>query len=189
MKRTLIAAVTIFLTHIGYSQKSNPHKLSFSSINQAGVATGAQRDAIIFQTINGVALKDWSAGIGVGIDGYSERSIPLFIDLRKSFGSGNNIPFVYVDGGINFGWLNFIQRESSSFPEYKQPSWYYDTGLGWKIPLGTKTAFLLTAGYSLKQLNGDRRAFGPVMGGQITEYREKFENTYRRLIIKLGVQL
>ena len=171
------------------AQEQKLEKVSFRSINLVGAVTGTQRDAPIIQTINGFALKTWSTGIGVGIDGYSERSIPLFIDVRKSFGNGFNKAFVYVDGGINFAWPNFIQRENSSFPNYEQPSWYYDTGLGWKIPLGTKSAFLLSGGFTLKQLKGERSAYGPGIGGRFHEYKQKFENTYRRISVKIGVEL
>lgn len=171
----------------GQNQKVNP--VRFSSVNNIGVVTGAHRDAPVLQTINGIAIENWSAGIGIGFDGYSERSIPLFLDVRKDFGSGNNIPFAYMDGGINFGWLNFFQNEHQSFPDYTQPSWYYDAGLGWKIPLSAKTGFIITAGYSMKQLAGDRTAYRPGTSGQPFEYKEAFKNTYRRISIKLGIHL
>jgi hypothetical protein len=41
----------------------------------------------------------------------------------------------------------------------------------------------------MKQLKGDRIAYGPSIGGRLNEYREEFENTYRRISIKLGVEL
>jgi hypothetical protein len=189
MIKSLLITVLILVVNTIIAQDAKKKTTSFRSVNLVGAVTGAQRDAPIIQTINGVKCKDWFTGIGVGIDGYAERSIPLFIDVRKSFGKGYNKPFVYADGGINFGWLNFIQKESRSFPDYKQPSWYYDAGLGWEIPLGEKTAFLLSAGFTLKKLDGERIAYGPVIGGRPNTYMEKFENTYRRLSIKLGVHL
>jgi hypothetical protein len=189
MKKGFITGLLILFICAAHSQNSKLHKISFSSINQVGVVTGADRDAPIIQTINGLSYKSWSAGIGIGIDTYSERSVPLFFDARKSFGKGDNKPFAYADAGVNFGWLNFIQREEQSFPEYDQPLMYYDAGIGWNIPIGSKTGFIISAGYSIKQLGGERVAYGPMIGGQLHEYKEKFENTYRRIIIKFGVHL
>jgi hypothetical protein len=189
MTKVLITGLILFSCFAAYSQKSNTNKISFGSVNQVGVVTGVDRDALIVQTINGISYKSWSAGVGIGIDGYSERTVPLFVDVRKSIGSGYSKPFFYVDGGVNFGWLNFIQRENHSFPQYQQPSMYYDAGMGWNIPIGDKTGFIVSAGYTIKQLKGERNNFGPMIGGQLHEYKEKFENTYRRIIIKLGVHL
>ena len=73
-------------------------------------------------------------------------------------------------------WLNFIQREDRSFPDYKQPCWYFDAGVGWKIPLGNKGNFF-SAGITPKQLKGERIGYGPLVGGQFIQYPEKFENT------------
>jgi hypothetical protein len=189
MRTILFILVAFCLINLAAAQEEKLKKVSFRSINLLGAVTGAQRDAPIIQTINGVAFNTWSTGVGVGIDQYSERSIPLFVDVRKSFGKGFNKAFAYVDGGINFTWLNSLDRESRSFPDYDQPSWYYDAGVGWKIPLGTKTAFLLSAGFTLKQLKGHRTAYGPTIGGRLNEYEEKFENTYRRISVKFGVEL
>jgi hypothetical protein len=190
MKRNLIIAILILLANAGFSQASKKPKCSFSSVTQFGILSGSQRDAFLIQTINGIVSKNWAAGIGVGIDNYSERSVPFFIDIRKKFGNNANAPFVYADGGINFGWLNFIQRSNRSLPKYKQPSWYYDAGIGWRISLKNKSAILMSAGYTLKQLKGERTNFnGPIIGGQRTQSREHFENTYRRLAIKIGIQL
>lgn len=188
MKHCLILSAYLLFWQFAQAQKTDT-KVRFRSINQVGAVTGAQKDAPIIQTINGLAYKSWSAGMGVGIDMYSERSVPVFIDIRKSFGQGNNIPFIYADGGLSFAWLSFIEKEQQSFPEHEKDSWYYDAGIGWKIPLGVRTAFLLSAGYSLKQYEGSRIAYRPFTGGPAIEYREPFENTYRRIIIKIGVQL
>lgn len=190
MKKSIITGICLAFGSFGFTQEVKKVKPVLNSITQIGILAGSQRDALLIQTINGVSIKNWETDIGIGIDNYNERSIPLFVDIRRTFGKRTNAPFAYADAGINFGWLNFIQREQQSFPDYKQPSWYYDAGMGWKIALKNKAAILLSAGYTLKQLKGERIIFGgPVIGGQPTERKETFENTYRRIVFKAGIKL
>src|SRR5215467_547922 len=82
-------------------QSTNPkpqHAFQFRSINQVGLLEGTDGGAFQIQTINGVQFRTWFLGIGVGIDNYRLRSVPLFVDLRKEFKVGTNYFFIY--GGV-----------------------------------------------------------------------------------------
>src|SRR5262245_27408802 len=78
---------------------------SFNSLAQLGILEGEAGTAFQLQTINGIQFKTWSAGIGVGLDYYKYRSIPLFLDLRKYILNKPRTPFLYADGGIHFAWV------------------------------------------------------------------------------------
>src|SRR5579862_3368717 len=80
-------------------QKSLPAKWQFNSINSVGLLEGETGSAFQLQTINGAQYKSWFAGMGLGLDFYRIRSIPLFADIRKEFGKGNNKLLVYADIG------------------------------------------------------------------------------------------
>ena len=56
--------------------------MRFQSILQAGLLLGESRSEFEIQSINGVKWKTFSGGVGVGIDNYVFRTVPVFIDLR-----------------------------------------------------------------------------------------------------------
>src|SRR5687768_4020311 len=80
MKRNIAFILLLFLFQGIAAQKQKP---KFTSINQAGVTWGGSGQTLQLQSINGIFYKTFSAGVGVGLDYYWQRTIPLFIDLRK----------------------------------------------------------------------------------------------------------
>ncbi|MFI5151955.1 MAG: hypothetical protein ACHQET_01395 [Chitinophagales bacterium] len=62
----------------------------FHSYNQIGLLEAETGSAFQIQSVNGMQYKSWFGGIGVGLDYYRFRSIPFFLDLRKSFQSDGN---------------------------------------------------------------------------------------------------
>ncbi|HEX4852503.1 MAG TPA: hypothetical protein VFV08_16925 [Puia sp.] len=153
IKRYLIILFCSLLCLFTSGQATKSNRWQFHSLNQAGLLEGGSGSAFQLQTINGVAYKGWYSGIGVGLDYYYFRSIPLFLDLRKNFKLGSGYIFPYGDGGIQFPWLtdtqmNDLQNRFGN-KEYSN-GWYLDLGLGYKIILKSKLALLLSAGYSYK---------------------------------------
>ena len=61
-------------------------KVRFQSINQFAMVGGENHVNTAFQTINGIKFSDWFAGIGIGIDNYRYKTLPLFLDGRWHFG-------------------------------------------------------------------------------------------------------
>jgi hypothetical protein len=101
------------------------------------------------QTINGVQYKGWFAGIGIGLDYYRIRSIPVFIDLRKYFGPQHKSFFVYLDGGVHYPWIDNTQKDFEG--GVYSNGFYSDIGLGYRIMLHGNTSALLSLGYSYKK--------------------------------------
>ncbi len=185
MKNILVGAFMLFINTIN-AQKTDP-AISFSSINQAGLLTGQYGEALTLQSVNGIRKDKWFAGLGAGIDFYAQRSIPLFVRVQYEFSSKPNRPFVYADAGANFRWLN---QENVYKTDYEyNPGLYYAFGIGYKLKAFTNAGFLISAGYSYKQMSETVPAYWlsawPVQEQNMIKYNYQF----RRIEIKLGLQL
>ncbi len=169
--------------------KTAGRKIKFSSVNQAGVLTGSSRESWLIQTINGIKKDRWSTGIGVGIDFYVERGVPLFLDIRRDLLNKKNTPFIYADGGTYFQWLNFIQKERRMAIE-RYPGIYYDLGAGWKLTGKNNRSFIVSAGYTLKQAK-EKSTSNLWMPIPVTTPREReyYKYKYQRIVLKVGFQL
>ncbi|MEJ7679187.1 MAG: hypothetical protein WKG06_15300 [Segetibacter sp.] len=139
------------------------------------------------QTTNGISKEKWFAGTGTGLDFYGERTIPLFLDIRRDLTSKKNTPFAYADAGINFLWLNSNQREQKQFPT-SSPGLFYDLGIGWKLSGKNNGGFLFSAGYSFKQVKEKvKYTWWPAPTPALeSENFERHNYLYRRVVIKVG---
>ncbi len=188
MKRLLIIPFMIFLI---FSAAGQNQKIKFSSVNNAGLLSGSRGEAFMVQTINGIKKDKWFAGAGTGLDFYNERTVPLFFDIRRDFTNRKNTPFAYADAGLNFLWLNYIEREQKQFPK-SSPGMYYDLGIGWKLSGKNSRGFLLSAGYSFKQVKEKIKYswWNPAPTPTLeSENFERYNYLYRRVVVKMGFQL
>lgn len=178
----------LLISSSAYSQQKTVNKIRYSSINQMGLLAGANKESFLVQTINGVRKAKWFAGLGAGIDFYVERGVPLFLDVRRDLSEKNNTSFLYADVGMYFPWLNFIQREQKLNASIS-PGLYYDLGAGWKLSGKNKRGFIVSAGYSFKQVKEKVYPFAvtPFPGQSVEPEYNNYK--YRRLSIKLGFQL
>src|SRR5215217_9329028 len=78
--------------------------LNFSSINQFGILKGASDQTFEVQSVNGIQYKSWFIGAGIGIDNYALKTVPVFIDFRKTVCNKKQTPFIYADLGASFPW-------------------------------------------------------------------------------------
>jgi len=184
-----ISIALVVLFPLVSSAQTLAQKAAFSSINQVGLLTGGSGEAFMVQTINGVKKDKYFAGIGVGFDFYGLRSVPLFLDVRRNFSSGMNTPFAYINGGVNFLSLNYIQKEQARFPT-SSPALYYDAGLGWRLAAKNNRAFNMSFGYTLKQVRYKVESYSISPTPQLqSENYDRYRFDYRRFVIKIGFQL
>ena len=115
----------------------------------AGLLEGEKGSAFQLQTVNGVQYKGWFTGIGIGLDYYRIRSVPVFVDLRKNFGSLRKSFFAYLDGGIHYPWITDDQKDFNG--GVYSNGFYSDIGFGYRITLQGNTSVLLSLGYSYKK--------------------------------------
>lgn len=161
--------------------------LLFRSTVQGGLLEGEQGTAFQVKTINSLQYRTWSAGVGVGLDYYHTRSIPLFLDLRKAFGKGEAAPFLYAGGGYHFPWLG--EQDKIYGNVEATGGLYFDAGVGYQLPILKKSQLFFSAGFSQKNFSEKR---GP--DAIIDIYPPPpvqvytFEYNLRRLSLQTGIR-
>jgi hypothetical protein len=186
MKRILILVFSVCIAgRMSAQQKTPARAWQFHSINNVGLLEGQTGSAFQLQSINGMQYKSWYAGIGLGLDFYRDRTIPLFIDFRKEFGSSVNKFFAYADGGVNFCWLTDNEKTTYLADDHFETGFYMDLGLGYKIGLGKTNHLLLSIGYSLKKLKETYNSYYYYPPDNKLD-KEEINYNLNRLTLKMG---
>ncbi|HYE56155.1 MAG TPA: hypothetical protein VD996_15005 [Chitinophagaceae bacterium] len=194
MKNKVALLACLIFSSVLYAQQQagkakNDCGCSFSSVNNAGLLEGSGGSALQLQTINGMRYGKWFAGIGIGLDRYKFRTVPLFVDVRRDLLDRINTPFLYGDIGYNFPWVEKKNQNAWETYDYKG-GLYYDAGVGYKLMLGKQRALLFSGGFSLKRLHETRYQninciFPPC--GELEG--DRYEFTLKRFSLKAGLQL
>ena len=188
MRRLNILGALLLLFVTGSSvaqQKISPDRWRFQSVNSVGILEGQTGSAFQIQTVNGVCYQSWYAGVGLGLDYYRFRTIPLFMDIRKEFGKSSNKLFLYLDGGISFAWVTDDQKMPYNFEHFSN-GFYDDMGIGYKALLGKKNALQISLGYTYKQLTDTYSSIFYYNDLPPVYPPQKLNYSLNRLSIKLG---
>ena len=195
MCRILILAIIInFKVLAILAQEKQPGtnekacQCGFRSIFQGGLLEGESGPSWHIQTVNGVYLKTWFAGLGVGLDYYTMRTIPVFFDIRKEILNKRRTPYLYADAGIHFDWLKSKEKPWFGSSEYNR-GFYYDAGVGYKLGLGKRDAILVSAGFSMKTLRETRVVFTQCLQLPCTSTEEYYDYKFNRLSLKVGWEI
>jgi hypothetical protein len=154
--------------------------LSATSVHvlaNAGMVAGKSGRDFQVQAIASVPYKSWFAGIGGGLDYYYWRTVPLFVDVRKTFSKPHAL-FLYGDAGWDLPWIKKSMGDSW-YQQHFESGLYYDIGGGWNFKMGRRNGLLLSTGYSGKNLNEIRNA---------NPAKTKITYALRRITVKLGFQ-
>ena len=171
-----------------YTTASAQEKIKFSSINMGGLAVGENGNSILIQTLNGITYKKSFAGIGVGIDYYKNKTIPLFVDIRTSIGKTNL--FVFVDPGYNFPFRNKPDEKVYYYNTYDFSGGFYgEFGVGYKMRLTGKSNLLFTSGYGYKQVNNKIGVTTQCLVGPCPVDYSTYKYDYQRILFKAGISL
>jgi hypothetical protein len=154
-------AVLVILIGIEMTCAGQDKKIQTKSINSVGLAEAQYGSAVQLQTINGIKKKSWFMGIGLGLDHYKLQSIPLFVDLRRTFGKKSNKIFIYANAGINFSDLTNDQK-GNTYPANSRfkNGFYAETGAGYDIKLTSRFSLSIASGYTYKNTPEQYRLFG-----------------------------
>ena len=173
---------------LSYAQHTtSSNKLRFRSTHQVGFQSGEAGTELQLQTINGIQYKTFSTGIGVGLDYYKERSVPLFLNVQKNLLQKPRTPFIYADGGYHFAW-----------PKEKPEEWmrtdvegglYYDLGIGYRFPAFKTGAVHISLGYSVKEVSEKVKRNIWISSLPMPEDFQRFDYTLRRYSFKMGLTL
>lgn len=141
-------------TLISFGQKKNA-VCKFHSINNISLVNGDNEVSAGLQSINGFQKGNLFAGVGLGLDYYLYRTVPLFADFRYEFGKPKNKFFAYADGGINFDWVEEIYNDGwdglNRTSEFHNGA-YTDLGLGYMVGSRKGGGLVLSLGHSYKSL-------------------------------------
>jgi hypothetical protein len=132
--------------------QQNKKPLQFQSINSIGLIEGQAGSAFQLETVNGVKYRSWFGGIGVGLDYYRYRTMPLFADFRKEFGKTTDHIFVYADAGVNFYWGRDKDQKQFQLQDKFENGFFGEAGAGYAFKTGKRGSILLNVGYSYKKI-------------------------------------
>ncbi|MEZ4793685.1 MAG: hypothetical protein R2783_09540, partial [Gelidibacter sp.] len=139
----------------------NITRFSYIHVIEAKLETFSPTDGVIvtdlpidkaqgysLQTINGYFFSPYfSAGIGVGLDGYNNpnfNTLPIFLDLRVYFNDEIGSPYLYTD----YGTLAKVEGG-------KNNGTIFNIGLGYKIPIKNRFVIMTDISYSYKTISND----------------------------------
>ena len=148
----------MLVTLVSFGQKKTA-AYKFHSINNLSLINGDNAVSGSLQSINGFQKGNLFAGVGLGLDYYLYRTVPLFADFRYEFGKTKNKFFAYADGGVNFDWVEknyydgpiFIWEGSTNTTEFHNGA-YTDIGLGYMVGTKKGGGLVLSLGHSYKSL-------------------------------------
>ncbi|HVX49118.1 MAG TPA: hypothetical protein VHB48_03140 [Chitinophagaceae bacterium] len=124
------------------------------NITQFGWLMGDNAHTTSIETVTGLSYKRYKAGLGVALDNYGYKSLPVFVDLRYNLSKNTkNILQFYGNGGMN------IPLQSGNLP-YKynngdvwhalHPSFYGEAGVNYVLRLGKLLSVNAGLGYNYK---------------------------------------
>jgi hypothetical protein len=194
-KRLLFVPVLILLTTISMAQEvpgavektKKGCGCGYSSLYNVGILEGEAGASVQLQTIQGIRYGKWFTGLGIGLDYYHVRGIPVFIDIRHELLNWKNSPFIYADAGIQFAWAEKRHKVSRGKAEFSN-GLYYDLGLGYRIAAGKEAAFIIGAGYTFKYMKEVRETQLCLNWDCNAIQTELFKYRLNRLALKIGMQ-
>ncbi len=164
-----------------HAQKSSA---TYSGSLSVGLLIGESNNNIQLQAINGVRYKTWSAGVGVGLDDYYTRSIPLFLQVKKAIVAKPDAPFVYADAGYNFPYLKEVEKV---FTEKATGGFYGEGGIGYDMRLLKKHGLFFGAGWRVKSFSQRVNTMPYISIWPLPESAFRtYEYTVSSLAIKVG---
>jgi hypothetical protein len=128
-------------------------------------------------------------GIGIGIDWQKERSVPLFLDVRKYVDVKKSSWFIYADGGKNMLWQRNGNGNFYTNVTAYQSTYFGEVGMGYLFRLRQKNHYYISIGYGNKNIQYTANYKYAMITQLPIDYYAYRMNTYiNRLIFKLGIQ-
>jgi hypothetical protein len=197
---TFLKKAIVFIMFFLSSFCNAQQKIQYSSITTIGGLYGSSDNAVSLQQICGVQIKKTAIGIGVGIDNYAYKSIPVFVDARYFLSNNKWKPFAYAQAGVNYVYCKNEVAEkysgwTSSFPIIStnhviNNTFFGESGIGLETQLKKHLAFNISFAYSYKHLQytaENVNVLSSFFAPPIT--RNEFNFYMRRWALKVGVRL
>lgn len=137
-------ALTLLLITTGALAQA---QVNYRSYNTAGIVVGDSKSAYQVLTTHGVQYKTWYAGVGVGIDNYRTRTVPVIVSLLKEVLPKNNM-FINVNAGPHFVWGKDQRNELWNAIDSKAfPGFFGEAGIGYRIKVGNEGQSIMFGTY------------------------------------------
>ena len=161
----------------------------FYSINSVTLINGSNATSAALQSVNGFKKGPLFAGLGLGLDYYLYRTIPVFADVRYEFGKNRNKFFAYTDAGINASWVRENNYNGILIPEIYmvinqyQDGFYMDAGMGYKVKIKKQNSLVLAVGHSQKTLKQTSSYFDGMSNSRVIDI---YHYKLNRIVLKAG---
>jgi len=168
-----------------YAQK---RKITFRSINAVEYLIGQNADGWGFQSVNGIAWKNYFTGIGMGTDYYPYNSYPIFFDQRIYIGKKRSL-FGYGNLGYNFNdKKNKPGKEIYYYSSYHfRGGVYTDIGIGMRIPLKKNNFITFSGGFSYKEIYIKTTSINECLVAPCTVDYNNYQYANGRVTLKAGI--
>ncbi len=168
-------------------------QVKYSGNVEGGLVNGNFSTSSYVQTKHGIEYKHWVVGVGAGMDYYRYRTVPLYVELQRSFGKNSVRPFAVIAAGVNATWPTEEQKQETNGWLQRSPAvfsngFYSRLGGGVLLTTNSKVKISITAAYSYKTLSRTYSESNWDMWPQPVNIVEKtIEYRMNRLSIGLGV--
>ena len=166
------------------------------NITETGMLYGSETGISIKTVLGYRFLKQYSVGIGIGIQDYYIGSriidteekqfpvvtiLPVFADMRYDLLDKKITPFIY--GNVGFSHPVTIEHSYDKMKGEK-PGQLYELGLGQKFSANIRRSFIISAGYQYSDVNAISK-LTPFQAGQNPSYKY----TFGRITFRVGLTL
>jgi len=178
-------SVMLLLFSQASSAQVNKKQLLFHSFNSVQVLMGNSNNSFSVHSVNGVQWKRTFAGVGVGVDDYYHRSVPLFLELRQDINRGEKKLQAFVNGGLHIPLGNTNRIDHWKTGDFK-PGRLMAAGLDYFIPL-KKDAVVLGLAFSQKKVTQmvNNNIWNPILN-RIDNVPLKEVYEFNRIWLKVG---
>ncbi len=182
----LIALSVSCLFSVAQNKKTG---YKFHSINSVTLINGSNVTSAALQSVNGFKKGPLFAGLGLGLDYYLYRTIPVFADLRYEFGKNKNKFFAYTDAGVNASWVRENNYNGILIPEIYMiinqyhDGFYMDAGMGYKVKIKKQNSLVLAIGHSQKTLKQISSYFDGMSNSRVIDV---YHYKLNRIVLKAG---
>ncbi|MGN6248975.1 MAG: hypothetical protein ACTHNG_11505 [Ginsengibacter sp.] len=183
MKSLFLFLTIILFASTGFAQRK---KIHFQSINTISFVGGDSPEKTGFGSTNGIVYSSWFAGIGAELDNYHFKTIPVFLDGRKYFGSENRL-FIYGDLGANLPAQKKAGKEFYDYSRfYYSGGMYWAGGIGYLFPFIKKSSLLFSLGNSYKSMSAKTIGNNYCPAGDCAPSYRDYQFKFYRLVVKAG---
>jgi hypothetical protein len=184
MKNILLLMLLVLMTAVCQAQTK---KLKFHSLNSVAMTAGESRATAAYETINGFEFSTWFAGLGVGLDNYHFKSIPVFMDTRKYLGS-NKLVFLFGNIGADCPAQKQAAKEFTYHDYYYfKPGIYADAGIGYRFAVIKKPLLVFSLSNSYKSMHARTGVYTECLIAPCPVTFKDYHYNFYRLMVRAGL--